>query len=278
VFTRSGETWGQRAKFSGTEEVGHANFGRRVALSSDGQTALMGGYADDENAGAAWVFVRSGETWTQQGLKLTGTAETGAGQFGGDVALSADGDTALIGGPTDGGGAGAIWFFVRSDEGWALQGSKVTATGESGPAELGRSVSLAGDGTTAVASGPADGGGAGAAWVFTEGGEGWRQSAELAPGLIKGKGGAFGTDVSIAGNGETILAGEPKAKTAVGGAAWVFTLQAGEWSRQAVPLTGGGATKRPDFGRSVSLSDSGTTAFVGGPKDHKAGAVWAFAE
>ena len=203
VFTRSGETWSQRSKFSGSEEVGHANFGRRVALSSDGQTALMGGYADDENDGAAWVFVRSGENWVQQGPKLTGTAEAGAGQFGADVALSADGDTALIGGPTDGGGAGAIWFFARSGETWGLQGSKVTATGESGAAELGRSVSLAGDGTTAVAGGPGNGAGAGAAWVFTEGGEGWGQSAELAPGLIKGKGGAFGTDVSIAGDGET---------------------------------------------------------------------------
>ena len=278
VFTRSGETWTQESKFTGSEEVGHANFGRRVALSSDGQTALLGGYADNENDGAAWVFVRSGENWVQQGPKLTGTAEAGAGQFGADVALSADGDSALIGGPTDAGGPGAIWFFARSGESWALQGSKVTATGESGSAELGRSVSLAGDGTTAVAGGPGNGAGAGAAWVFTEAGEGWSQSAELAPGLIKGKGGAFGTDVSIAGDGETILAGEPKAKTAVGGAAWVFTLQAGEWSRQSVPLTGGGATKRPDFGRSVSLSDSGTSAFVGGPKDHKAGAVWAFGE
>ena len=62
------------------------------------------------------MFVRSGENWVQQGPKLTGTAETGAGQFGADVALSADGDSALIGGPTDAGGAGAIWFFARSGE------------------------------------------------------------------------------------------------------------------------------------------------------------------
>ena len=158
----------------------------------------------------------------------------------------------------------------------------MTVTGESGSAELGRSVSLAGDGTTAVAGGPGNGAGAGAAWVFTEGGEGWTQSAELAPGLIKGKGGAFGTDVSIAGDGETILAGEPKAKTAVGGAAWVFTLQAGEWSRLAVPLTGGGRPSAPTSAaacrcptavrRPSSVARKTTRRAPSGPSGNEAGA------
>ena len=103
VFTRSGETWTQRARFTGGEEIGHANSGRRVAISSDGQTALVGGFADNADAGAAWVFVRSGESWTQQGAKLTGPSEAGAGQFGGDVALSGEGNSALIGGPADNG-------------------------------------------------------------------------------------------------------------------------------------------------------------------------------
>ena len=77
-----------------------------MALSADGNTALIGGYGDDGGKGAAWVFTRSGSAWTQQGAKLTGSGETGNGQFGTSVALSADGNTALIGGPGDNGARG----------------------------------------------------------------------------------------------------------------------------------------------------------------------------
>ena len=49
-----------------------------VALSADGNTALIGGFGDNEGAGAAWVFTRSGATWTQQGEKLTAGGEVGA--------------------------------------------------------------------------------------------------------------------------------------------------------------------------------------------------------
>ena len=53
-----------------------------MALSADGNTALIGGPGDNGWVGAAWVFTRSGSTWTQQGSKLTGSGETGAGEFG----------------------------------------------------------------------------------------------------------------------------------------------------------------------------------------------------
>ncbi len=278
VFTRSGETWTQRAKLTGGEEVGHASFGRRVALSADGQTALIGAYADNDNAGGAWVFARSGESWAQQGPKLTGPEESGAGQFGGDVTLSGDGNTALIGGPTDDGGIGAVWFFTRSGETWAPEGSKMTAGEEVGDAELGRSVSLSDEGTTAVVGGPGDNVGTGAAWVFTAEGEAWSQSAKLLAGPLKGKKGAFGIRVALSGDGETILVGEPKAHTTDGGAAWVFKLEDGEWARESEPLTGGAETKHADFGRAVALSEEGTVAFVGGPKDHRDGAAWAYGE
>ena len=277
VFTRSGETWTQQARFTGGERIGHADFGRRVAISSDGQTALVGGYADDNEAGAAWVFVRSGEEWIQQGPKLTGPSETGAGQFGGDVALSGEGNTALIGGPTDNGGVGAAWFFARSEGTWTPQGPKITPTEESGPAEFGRSVSLADEGDEALIGGPNDNGDSGAAWVFDLEGETWDQSSKLTAPAVKGHP-DFGRDVALSGNGETALVGAPKAHVGLGGAAWVFTLQGGEWLGQSEALTGGAETKHSDFGRSVALSDNGETALVGGPKDHKYGAAWTYGD
>ena len=83
-----------------------------VALSADGDTALIGGLDDNSTRGAAWLFTRSGSTWTQRGEKLTGGGEAGEGEFGTNVALSADGDTALIGAWRDNGGAGAAWAYV----------------------------------------------------------------------------------------------------------------------------------------------------------------------
>ena len=70
-----------------------------MALSADGNTALIGGPSDSGDVGAAWVFTRSGSTWTQQGPKLTGERRDRRAVFGSSVALSSDGNTALIVGP-----------------------------------------------------------------------------------------------------------------------------------------------------------------------------------
>jgi hypothetical protein len=74
---------------------------------------LVGGLADNSTRGAAWLFTRSGSTWTQQGGKLTGSDQAGEGEFGTNVALSADGNTALIGAWRDNSGTGASWVFVN---------------------------------------------------------------------------------------------------------------------------------------------------------------------
>jgi len=116
----------QGQKLTGAGEAGAGQFGYSVALSADGNTALIGAPADNANAGAAWVFTRSGSGWTQQGEKLTGGGETGEGGFGSSVALSADGGTALVGGPADDSRAGAAWVFTRSGSGWTQQGAKLT--------------------------------------------------------------------------------------------------------------------------------------------------------
>src|SRR5262249_28584522 len=64
--------------------------------------------------GAAWVFSRSGGVWTQQGQKLVGGHAAGAAGQGLSVALSGDGNTALIGGAGDNSGVGATWGFVAA--------------------------------------------------------------------------------------------------------------------------------------------------------------------
>ena len=101
--------------------------GSSVALSGDGNTAIVGGPQDNNGAGAACVFTRSGGQWTQQGSKLVGTGAidipSGAAQ-GASVKLSADGNTAIVGGPYDNFGTGAAWVYTRSGGVWTQQGSK----------------------------------------------------------------------------------------------------------------------------------------------------------
>ena len=156
----------QGAKLTGSDEVGLGEFGLSVALSADGDTALIGGRDDNGSVGAAWAFTRSGGVWAQQGAKLTGSGETGNGEFGWSVALSADGNTAMIGGQADNGNVGAAWAFTRSAGVWTQQGPKLTGSDESGGGLFGLSVALSADGDTAMIGGDADNLNTGAAWAF----------------------------------------------------------------------------------------------------------------
>ena len=156
----------QGSKLVGTGAVGPAEQGWSVALSADGNTAIVGGLADNRTTGAAWVFTRSGDVWTQQGSKLVGTGAVGSAGQGFSVALSDDGNTAIVGGPFDNSHTGAAWVYTRSGGVWTQQGNKLVGTGAVGNAGQGVSVALSADGNTAIVGGPGDNSDTGAAWVL----------------------------------------------------------------------------------------------------------------
>jgi hypothetical protein len=118
----------------------------------------------DSGTGAAWVYTRSGGVWTQQGSKLVGTGAVGGAGQGDSVALSADGNTAIVGGASDNSNTGAAWVYTRSNGVWSQQGNKLVGTGAVGNAGQGVSVALSGDGNTAIVGGQLDDS-QGAAWV-----------------------------------------------------------------------------------------------------------------
>jgi RHS repeat-associated protein len=280
VFTRSEGKWTQQgARLTGGEETGKGYFGVSVAVSSDGNTALVGGHKDNEELGvglgAAWVFTRSEGKWTQQGTKLTGGEESGHGAFGHSVALSSEGNTALIGGSQDNTSVGAAWVFTRSEGKWTQQGTKLTGSGESGKAFFGWSAALSGDGNTALIGGSGDSEEAGAAWVFTRSEGKWTQEgSKLKGGEESGKAG-FGYSAALSGDGKTALIGGPEDGASETGAAWVFTRSGSTWLQEGPKLTHGGEKNR--FGNGVTLSSEGNTALVGGPNHEKqAGAAWVF--
>jgi len=213
-------------KLTGSGEVGAGELGVGVALSADGNTAVVGGSSDNEAVGAAWVFVRSGSTWGQQGSKLAGTGEVGSAHFGFRVALSEDGNTALIGGGSDNDEVGAAWVFVRSGTTWEQQGSKLTGGGEVGSAHFGYGVALSGDGNTALIGGPTDNGGVGAGWVFVRSGTVWEQQGSKLTGGGESGLGNFGESVALSGDGNTAMIGGGGDHSEYG-AAWPFAKSAG---------------------------------------------------
>jgi hypothetical protein len=172
VYTRSDGVWTQEAKLVGTDGIEIPFQGQSVSLSAAGNAAILGAPGDSDNAGAAWVFTRSGGVWTQE-TKLVGTGAIGSALQGYSVSLSSNGNIAIVGGPTDDrqlpgpNPVGAAWVFTRSDGVWSQQ-DKLVGTGVIGPAEQGFSVSLSADGSTAVVGGPFDNNGVGAAWVFAQ--------------------------------------------------------------------------------------------------------------
>jgi hypothetical protein len=267
VFTRSGGVWTQQGnKLVGTGAVRTAaNQGSSVALSADGNTAVVSGGGDNGNTGAVWVFVRNGGIWTPQGNKLVGTGATEPAQQGQSVSLSSDGNTVIQGGHEDNDNVGAAWIFVRGNGVWSQQGGKLVGAGVLRPALQGFSVSLSGDGNTAIVGGFADNLETGAAWVFARSSGVWTQQGNKLVGTGTTGASQQGMSVSISADGNTAILG--------GSAAWVFTRSGGAWTQQGNKLVGSGAVGAA----AVALSADGNTAIAGGRGDNgNTGAVWVY--
>jgi hypothetical protein len=294
VYTRNSQgLWAQQgSKLIGTGAVGNAFQGASVALSGDGNTAMVGGPSDNSGTGgAAWVYIRSSQgLWTQQGSKLVGTGGVASSAQGLSVALSSDGNTAILGGPNDNGAIGAAWIFTRDGQGlWTQQGSKLVGTGAVGLAEQGGAVALSGDGNTAIVGGLSDNSLTGAAWVFTRSGGVWTQQGDKLVGTGAVGFAAQGRSVALSADGNTAIVGGPDDDpsvvdpSSVTGAVWVFTRSSlGLWTQPGSKLVGNGAVGFANQGVSVALSADGKTIIAGGPADNSpasqshVGAAWVF--
>ena len=167
VFTRSGTVWTAQQKLIASTAAAADTFGWSVAVA--GETALVGAYGADAgsiaDAGAAYVFSRSGAVWTEQ-QKLTASDAAEYDLFG--ISVSLDGDTALVGadGVTHAGHvyAGAAYVFSRSAAVWTEQ-QKLTASTAAADDYFGMSVAV--DGDRAVIGAPGDDSWQGAAFVFS---------------------------------------------------------------------------------------------------------------
>ncbi len=116
AFVNSGGSWSQQQKLSASDGAGGDSFGSSAALSADGSTAVIGASGAGAGQGAAYVFVKSGGTLSQQ-EKLIAPDGAAGDSFGRSAALSADGGGALIGADHAGVGSNsqqaAAYVFVK---------------------------------------------------------------------------------------------------------------------------------------------------------------------
>jgi hypothetical protein len=276
VFTRSGTTWTRGQVLTGDSEVGEGRFGKSVALSSDGTTALIGNPSASFQHGEASVFVLSGGTWTRQAALVD--VENRFAHFGRSVALSGDGNTALVGGPADSNYAGAAWTFTRSGATWAQQPRKLTGENEVGAGHFGKSVALSADGETALVGAQDDNEERGAVWTFTRSGAAafTEPGAKMEPAAELGEG-HFGSSLALSADGSLALIGVPRAAAGLGSVA-VLERSGSTWTERPA-LGGTEAVGRGWSGASVALSGDGEVAAVGAPRDQKrAGAAWVFSQ
>ena len=278
IYVKSSGVWTQQgSKIVPTGNIGTTlYFGFSCALSSDGNTLVVGGYGDNSNSGAAWMFTRSGTTWSQQG-KAVGSSIS----YAGSVAISDDGNTLALGGNFDTSGVGAVYIYVRSGGVWTAQGSKIVATsGESGNAKLGQSVALSADGNTLAAGGFLDNSNMGAVWIFTRSGSTWTQFGSKLVGTGNSGNAQQGSAVALNGNGDLVSFSGYFDNTNIG-ATWIFVKISGVWTQKGSKLVGTSSVGTPEQGwvGSLALNYDGTTMAVGGELDGSTtiGATWVFA-
>ncbi len=266
-------------KLAGAGVVGSAHQGSSVSISANGNTAIVGGSLDNGGAGAALVWTRVGNVWTQQGNKLAGSSAVGNANQGNAVSISADGNTAIVGGPLDNGQIGAAWVWTRSGTVWTQQGNKLLGSDAVGQAQQGVAVSLSADGNTALVGGQYDANDSGgAAWVFTRSGGVWtQQGSKLVGGTGAGElSSRQGCSVALSADGNTAIIGGSGDNAGIG-AAWIWTRSGELWSQQGPKLVGTGAVlfNRSGEGSSVALSADGNTALIGSVNDNSnTGAFW----
>jgi hypothetical protein len=273
VFTRSGSTWTQQAKLLASDRASNDFFGESVALSSDGDTAIVGVIVEDTspntNNGAAYIFTRTEGVWTQQQKLLASDAATND-YFGQSVALSADGNTAIVGAyleDTTATDQGAAYVFTRSGGSWTQQ-QKLLASDAGIENYFGRSVALSSDGNTAIVGADwqstSPNTANGAAYVFTRSGSTWTQQAKLLA-SDRGTYERFGKSVALSADGNTALIGAEQQSTSPAsdnGAAYIFTRSGGTWTQKQKLLAPDRASS-DFFGISVALSAYGNTVLIG---------------
>jgi len=292
----------------------YEHFGESVALSADGNTLAVGAIFEDSgstgldgdqddfsapNAGAVYIFVRTGNRWSQQAYIKASNTDAGD-RFGFSVSLSHDGDTLAVsamgedsaatgldGDQRDNSmdNAGAAYVFTRDGARWTQQ-AYVKASNTGGAEEgdqFGYDVTLNADGATLAVSAITEDSSAtgvdgdqnddsiadvGAVYVYARSGTTWGQQAYLKPRPTQSEtivgSVLFGFAIGLDASGNTLAVSGYNEDTNRG-AIYVFAREGARWAEQA-RVQGSNAERGDGLASAIAVSADGNT-IVGGAFD-----------
>ena len=300
VFVRNAGVWTQEAYLKASNTDAGDEFGMAVAV--EGDTVVVGAVFEASNAtgingdetdnsltgsGAAYIFVRSGTTWTQEAYVKSSNADSGD-RFG--TSATVQGDTVAIGSlfedsnaqgingdETDNTfpSAGAVYVFTRSGTTWT-QDAYVKASNAGPNDRFGRPVML--DNDTLVVGALRESSNAtgvngdqfnnladrsGAAYVFVRNAGVWSQQAYLKASNTESMD-FFGSSVAV--SGDTVVVGahgedsdsdgvnswQGDNSATLAGAAYVFTRSGTTWSQLAY-LKATNSDASDEYGQAVAV-------------------------
>lgn len=202
IFGGSGASWSTEAHLFPTPAADGDYFGGAVTLDDTGARAIVGALRADapgtSDAGGAYVFLRSGATWTLETVLRPPGAATGSA-VGSGVSISSDGTVALVGMAGDDSSAmdaGATLAFRRTGTSWALEGS---VPGARANANCGQVVALSADGMVGATHCYPD------VRLVVRAGSTWTDAGVI-PGTLGG--GSFGQSLALDGSGTRLAGGD----------------------------------------------------------------------
>jgi hypothetical protein len=289
VYVLNGTVWEKQAYIKAPTPAVDDEFGTAIALAEDGNTLVVGARYTGNDRGTAFVFSRSGTTWTQSTVlnPSEGMINNFDGAlFGTAVGISDDGNTIAVGAPGRNSNKGSVYVYTRSiNNTWTQHLQPIVATNGEAADEFGFSVALNGDGTILAAGAVGEASAnttptnnsaadAGAVYVFTFAANAWTETKYLKAAFASA-GDQFGYRVALSDDGSTLAVGAPFEDGSASnidptvdddsqdsGAAYVFEKTDTTWSAAAY-IKSFKNTPGDLFGFSVALTRGGKNLLIG---------------
>lgn len=249
--------WSGATQIFASDKTGDDNFGEVVAISGNGQVAVIGAQGESSNGGSAYIFTRSGNSWIER-TKIT--SPNANAQFPTSIAISTDGSTIALGEHTYNSLQGRVAVYTRSGDVWSQQGSYITASDYAANAQFGSAVALSSDGNLMIIGASGANGGvisSGKLYIFTRTGTTWTQRNTLTANTPIAYE-FMGHSISLSKDGTTLAVGSATSN----GNVYIFNGNQYTWTQSAVILS-----ESAYFGSTLSISGNGEVLVIGSPND-----------
>ncbi|MCP4130854.1 MAG: hypothetical protein GY754_07715 [bacterium] len=274
VFRKSGDTWNE-TKLAASDADDDDRFGGSVAISSNGNVIIVGANSDRDigvQAGSAYIYKWDGSSW--QETKIVPSDSAKYIHFGSSVAISSDGDVAVVSAPcynNSDSPTGSVYIFKDNGNSW--EETKLKASDDNEYNGFGDSLSISSDGNTIVVGAHRDDENdkieSGSMYIYKWSGSSWEETKIFTDDSIDYY--HFGASVSISSDGNSIIVGAPGTyrsyiKTNISGFAYVYKWDGSSWNSTKLSPSNGAVDDH--FGASVAISSDGEKAVVSSPRSN----------